>query len=166
MKKIKQNALKKHLNTTTQPLNKALSATKNSITPFTKGKKDLKKPLSEYKPKILLVEDDPIAQFVQRRMLMKLNCHVSVASNARQALEMAENNYDVIFLDIGLPDIHGTEVAMAIKRLSKVRRHTRIIVITMHKEDELKRECLAVGVEKVVYKPVSVDILKELIFSH
>jgi two-component system capsular synthesis sensor histidine kinase RcsC len=166
MRKVKQDVLKSRINVRpTHSLNSTLSLVKKEVTPFQVDQDHSKKALREYEPRILLIDDDPIAQFIQKRMLLELNCQVTVASNAKQALEMMKSDYDVVLLDIGLPDIYGTELAVAIQRISRVGRHTRIIVITAHQEDELKRECLALGVEKVLYKPVDISTLKGLIFS-
>ena len=167
MRKIKQKALKSSLSVrpsslfnNVYPLNKDRTRAPGLEIPVAKNT------LTEYNPRILLIEDDPIAQFIQKRMLTELNCQVTIASNAKQALELVKNNYDIIFLDIGLPDIHGTELATAIQRMLRLGRHTRIIVVTMHREEELRRECLAIGIEKVIYKPVDIHVLKELIFTH
>jgi len=166
MRKIKQRALKSIFSIRpTNSINDIWHVNKDQRKVGQMAEDGLRNALTSYSPRILLVEDDPIAQFVQKRMLLNINCDVSVASNAKQALELVKNNYDVILLDIGLPDIHGTELAVAIQRLLRLGRHTRIIVITMHREEELKRECLEIGVEKVIYKPVEIDTLKELIFS-
>ena len=62
----------------------------------------------QQKRKILLVEDHPIAQKIAQFVLNALNCEIEIAQNATTALEKFLNNvYDLIFLDVGLPDKDG-----------------------------------------------------------
>jgi CheY-like chemotaxis protein len=118
------------------------------------------------KPLILLVEDERVTQFIHKRMLLKLACDVDIAANCKDTLEMLDtNDYDLIFLDIGLPDMWGVEIARAIHQRLKSKPQTRIIVLTGHMEDDLKRECMAAGVEKVLHKPVDIDNLRHVIYT-
>ena len=65
---------------------------------------------STYKLKVLLVEDDEIVQIVHNNYLQALNCFVDIANNGQEALEKLNGTYDLVFLDMGLPDIHGMDV--------------------------------------------------------
>ena len=65
----------------------------------------------------LLIEDDKIVQLVHTRMLSNFNCLVDTAETENQALKMYQNNnYDIIFVDVGLPDIPGYTVIERIRK--------------------------------------------------
>ncbi|MEA2012555.1 MAG: ATP-binding protein [Verrucomicrobiota bacterium] len=61
---------------------------------------------------ILLVEDDDLNQEVEKMMLQKLNCEVSVASNGDEAIQQSKKqHYDLILMDIQMPGISGLEAS-------------------------------------------------------
>lgn len=112
---------------------------------------------------ILLVEDDPIVQKVHKTMLEKLGCKVDCSTTGAQALEkISENRYDLIFMDIGLPDITGTEVTKKIR----THRHnvtTPIIGLTGYDTTEDRETCVTVGMNDVAIKPIRPDEIKNIL---
>jgi two-component system aerobic respiration control sensor histidine kinase ArcB len=81
-----------------------------------------KQEITQEKNSILLVEDQLIAAKVVNIMLDKLNCHVDVASDGKIAVQLAqEKDYDLIFMDIGLPEIDGYEATRRI-RLNELKK--------------------------------------------
>lgn len=119
-----------------------------------------RKKLSLTSAKILIVEDDEISQVALSWMLSSLGCNSIIAKSGRQAIEMYENDFDLIFLDIGLPDVTGVGVCMAIRSQEHLK-HIPIIAITAC--EEMKDECLAVGVDEFVAKPLSLDKCEEIL---
>ena len=57
--------------------------------------------LAAKKPKILLIEDDPIIQFIHKKMLEELKCEVDIATNGHDALKMLDQHH-MVFIDINL----------------------------------------------------------------
>lgn len=112
--------------------------------------------------KILLVEDEKIAIVVHSKMLEKLGYQPDVAENGQEALSLAANEYDVILMDIGLPDISGVEVAAKIRQCEGSHR-ARIVGVTGYLAEEVEGECLAAGMEEVVTKPLSSEKLCEIL---
>lgn len=106
--------------------------------------------------RILLIEDHPLTAQITRSILMKLACQVETAANGTEALEKAiAYNYDLIFMDIGLPDMNGNEVARRIRAFeAKMKRYTPIIALTAH-VDENKEHCIAAGMDAVYSKPLA-----------
>jgi len=113
--------------------------------------------------RVLLVEDSPVVQRVHVKMLEKLGCQVDLAENALQALAMSANDYDMIFMDIGLPEMSGLDVTEEIRRREKNRKHIPIIAITGFAHEEDRANCLAVGMDDVAVKPIKPEELKELL---
>lgn len=113
------------------------------------------------KPRILLVEDTPLIQMIHVRMLKSINCTVDLAKNGEEALQLYTDSYDLIFMDIGLPDIGGLEVSMRIKQ-SLQWRHLPIVALTAHSNLD-EKECIAAGICEVATKPVATEGLQEIL---
>ena len=119
---------------------------------------------SKKRPSVLLVEDSPIVQVAHRAMLKSIGCRVDVARNGAEALQLSENKYDIIFMDVGLPDISGIEVTAKIRgRDSNNKNSVPIVALTTHEESDIHKQCLEAGMNKVEMKPISLDKLKKII---
>jgi PAS domain S-box-containing protein len=110
--------------------------------------------------KILLVEDNSINQRIARIMLEEVGCQVDIIDNGKSVLEIFPtlNQYDVIFMDIGLPDMSGFEVVAAIRKQHDLK-NIPIIAMTAHILERDKEHCYAVGMNGVIVKPISHDEL-------
>lgn len=119
------------------------------------------KPKKTTQPKtILLVEDEPIVQTVHSAMLKKLGYAVDIAKNAEEAINMSKNSYDLIFMDVGLPDISGIQAA---KKIREQQNTTPIVALTAYPLSEVKEECLAAGINEIATKPISPEHLTQII---
>ena len=116
---------------------------------------------NETKKKILLVEDNLLNQKVAQNMLQTLGHHLDIASTGQEAVSMfQQKNYDLVFLDIGLPDIDGLAVAQKIRAQNEQQlKYTPIIAITAHARDEDKFNCLKAGIDEFLTKPVMMNSL-------
>ena len=108
------------------------------------------------KPIILVVEDDAP---VRNLMITTLNTHdykYLTAPTGREAVMLASShNPDVVFLDLGLPDMDGIDVIRRIRSWSNMP----IIVISARSEDEDKITALDAGADDYLTKPFSVEEL-------
>jgi CheY-like chemotaxis protein len=119
------------------------------------------------KLKVLLVEDHPLVQKVHRLMLEMVGCRVDVASSGQQALTMYVNGYDIILLDVGLPDISGLGVSKTIRSQENEKGcRTPIVVLTAFSYDEINSQCIAAGVDEVAVKPVKFEDLQGILERH
>lgn len=108
---------------------------------------------------VLVVEDNIIATKVARGVLEELNCQIDIAPDGKTALTLIEkNHYDLIFMDIGLPDGDGCDVTRRI-RLKQWQRNPSVPIIglTAHIDDEKKRHCLANGMNAIYTKPLTLE---------
>lgn len=112
---------------------------------------------------ILLIEDDPIVRRVHTKMLEKVGCYVESAENAQQALAKSIDKYDMIFMDLGLPDKSGLDVTAAIRNREGKGKHVPIIAITAYGQAVDKENCLAAGMNDVAIKPIDLIQLKQLL---
>lgn len=115
------------------------------------------------KLKVLLIEDDVVVQYVEKYMLEKLGCQVDVADTGEKAIAMAATQYDLIFADIGLPDMDGFKAMELIRNYPTTGKTTPIIALTGHAGCIEKQKCLQAGANEVVLKPVVLEQLAELI---
>jgi CheY-like chemotaxis protein len=113
--------------------------------------------------KILLVEDDEMAKTVHVMYLKELGYTPDIAENGQQALELAQKNqYDLILMDIGLPDMTGIDVVKKIRAGGKNQR-TPIVALTGFAPEDVIASCLAAGMEKVFFKPTDATTLQQII---
>lgn len=114
--------------------------------------------------KVLLVEDEPIVQKVHKIILEKLGCKVDIATNAEQALEKAHNDYDLIFMDVGLPgNKSGIDVIVEIRTNPLGRQDVPIIVLTGYTDELIKNKCLAAKANEVYTKPIHMEKLHKIL---
>ncbi len=119
-------------------------------------------PIKKYK--ILLVEDLTIARISAMLVLKKLNCEVDVAENGKHAIELIHNNlYELIFMDIGLPDIDGTLVSKKAREGACINAHTPIIALTAQQEGTYKAQCHDAGMNDFITKPLTEEIGKSFL---
>jgi two-component system aerobic respiration control sensor histidine kinase ArcB len=96
-------------------------------------------------------------------MLEELGCKVDVTESASQALEMLKQEYDMLFVDIGLPDIAGFDLIKKIRQQDNRLAEIPIIVLTGYSEDEERQHCLRAGANEISIKPVSKDTLDKIL---
>lgn len=111
--------------------------------------------------KVLVVEDNVLNQKVVRLLLKDLGCSVEVADRGKKVFELLHNNYDLIFMDIGLPDMTGIEVAKKVRQLGY--DNVPIIALTAHVFETDKQSCLRAGMNDIVTKPIMNEQLIEIL---
>ena len=111
----------------------------------------------------LLIEDDVFCQKVQGHCLMELGYQVEIAGDAKTAIQHVINNtYDLIVLDLGLPEQSGEKVITAARSYLS-NQQTPLIVATAHADASLQQKCLYLGADVVFIKPFSQKNLAEAI---
>ncbi|MBA3537964.1 MAG: response regulator [Tatlockia sp.] len=115
---------------------------------------------------VLIVEDNRSAAMAVQACLKHCNCVSDLAETGLMALQMVQNTaYDLILMDIGLPDIEGHEVTKQIRALkTPLALEVPIIALTGHANDPEKREeAIAAGMQDVFSKPLTLSILERLL---
>ena len=118
-------------------------------------------------PKILMIEDNIIAQNVERAMFAALNCEVDIADTGDKAMELfVPGKYDLVLMDIGLEDTSGYVVAKNLRNMEKdTSHHVPIIALTSYEAEVVKYDCKQYRMEGVVSKPLTSQ-QAELIVKH
>jgi signal transduction histidine kinase/ActR/RegA family two-component response regulator len=108
--------------------------------------------------RLLIAEDNPVNQRVASRMLQRLGYQADVVENGQLAVDAVERQaYDVIFMDVQMPELDGLEATRRIK--ARPGGTPWIIALTAHALEDDRKQCLAAGMNDFLSKPVQ---LKEL----
>jgi len=109
---------------------------------------------------ILLAEDNLVNQKVARLMLKKLGYKADLASNGREVLQaISKKSYDVILMDVQMPEMDGLEATRAILDLNLEKR-PKILAMTAYALEGDKERCLLAGMDGYISKPVQLEELK------
>jgi signal transduction histidine kinase/ActR/RegA family two-component response regulator len=114
---------------------------------------------------VLLAEDNAVNQRLVSRLLEKRGHRVMIASTGQEAVKFAaQESFDVILMDVQMPDMDGLQTTAAIRALEQ-RRGTRtpIIALTAHAMKGDRERCLAAGMDNFVNKPIDAVKFIELV---
>ncbi len=115
-------------------------------------------------PRVLLAEDNAVNQKVGVRMLEKLGCKVTLASDGVEALRSRlVQEFDLILMDCMMPTMDGYESARAIRREESLAgARIPIIACTANVNEEEKRKCQEAGMDDFLSKPYKPAALKAM----
>lgn len=115
--------------------------------------------------KALIVEDNLINQKVLYKLLSKLNIPSDIANNGKEAVALYEkNDYDIIFMDLHMPEMDGFEATEKIHVAPKYQINSiPIIAVTASAFDEDKVKAISKGMDDFITKPVVLKNLEEII---
>jgi signal transduction histidine kinase/ActR/RegA family two-component response regulator len=109
---------------------------------------------------ILLAEDHPVSRRVTASLLAHLGYEADLASHGLEVLEAVESRpYDVVLMDVQMPEIDGLEVTRRIRR-HFAGRQPRIIALTAHAMSGDRERCLEAGMDGYLTKPVQIAALE------
>jgi CheY-like chemotaxis protein len=114
--------------------------------------------------RVLLAEDNPINQVVAVGMLGQLGLQADVVANGVEAVRAVETGaYDIVLMDVQMPEMDGLEAARVIRNLDSNgdRRPVTIIAVTAHAMRGDAESCLAAGMDDYLAKPLSTAALAE-----
>jgi len=110
--------------------------------------------------RILLAEDNAINQKVALRLLERLGYGADIVGDGRQALaRLDQAAYDVILMDVQMPEMDGLEASRAICARCPSSERPRIIAMTAEAMQGDRDKCLAAGMDDYIMKPVTLDRL-------
>ena len=113
--------------------------------------------------RILLAEDHEVNQQIARELLELQGCVVDIAKNGRRAVELFEckvQTYDLIFMDIQMPEMDGFEAARKIRELDS---QIPIIAMTARSMKGEKERCRLAGMNDTIAKPIDPPALAQMV---
>jgi CheY-like chemotaxis protein len=122
---------------------------------------------NDHAPRILLAEDNMVNQKVMLRMLGKLGYRADVVANGVEVLRALERQpYDIVLMDVQMPEMDGFEAARAICKHWSSAEKPRIIAITAYALQGDREKCLDAGMDDYISKPIKLQDLRTIIRSY
>ena len=115
--------------------------------------------------RVLLAEDNVVNRKLAVRLLENFGCTVKTAENGIRALEcLREGSYDLVLLDIQMPEMDGFETIAAIRKQESANgSHLPVIALTAHSMTGDRERCLAAGMDDYLSKPIRTDALRNVL---
>lgn len=112
-------------------------------------------PDTEDRPQILVAEDNPVNRQVLLLMLQRSGLRADFALNGKEAVNAFEKrHYDLIFMDIQMPEMDGIEATRIIRRIES-GKNTPIVALTAHTRQEDRESCFEAGMNDFLPKPLN-----------
>jgi ethylene receptor len=104
-----------------------------------------------------------VNRMVTRGLLTRLGCDVTVVSSGSECLRVISEpgqNFQVLLLDVCMPEMDGYEVCIRIQE--KFARHERplMVALTANTDKETRDKCLELGMDGVIMKPISLEKMR------
>jgi signal transduction histidine kinase len=116
---------------------------------------------SRFPMRILIADDNQVNQKVARRFLERLGYRAEVVGNGLEVLQALElKPYDIVFLDVQMPEMDGYEAARQLHRRWPADQRPRLIAMTGNAMQGDKERCLEAGMDDYIAKPVRVEDLR------
>jgi PAS domain S-box-containing protein len=110
--------------------------------------------------RILLAEDNVVNQKVALRLLGQMGYRADVAANGLEAIDAVERQtYDVVLMDVQMPELDGFEASREINRRWPDARRPRLVAMTANALQGDRELCVAAGMDDYVSKPIRVEEL-------
>ncbi len=123
--------------------------------------------ISKQKLRVLLAEDNLVNQKVAMMVIQKLGHQVEVANNGRIAVEKFQSNhYDLILMDMMMPELDGLEATKEIRKLEReatITKPVKIVALTANAMKEDKEKCIEAGMDDYLSKPFKPEDLLRVI---
>ena len=134
--------------------------------------KDINKVTNKDAPKItiidskaLLVEDDYVCGVVMRKLCERKNINLKITTSGKEALDiLKDENFDIILMDIQMPDISGYETAKIFRAMENIDdKHTPIIATTAFALVGDREKCIEAGMDDYLAKPIDADKFYDMV---
>jgi PAS domain S-box-containing protein len=114
--------------------------------------------------RILLAEDNTVNQKLALRLLERMGYRADVAANGLEVLEaLQRQSYDVILMDVQMPEMDGLEASRAIHEGWTAEQRPRIVAMTANAMQGDREECLDAGMDDYLTKPIQIKALQAVL---
>ncbi|WP_438483308.1 response regulator [Oleiharenicola lentus] len=105
--------------------------------------------------RILLADDNTVNQLVAKRVFERFGYSLKIVSTGLQAVEAARTgNYEVVFMDIQMPEMNGYEATGRIREILPADKQPWIVALTANSLESDRETCLQNGMNDFLTKPV------------
>jgi len=114
--------------------------------------------------KILVVDDDELSRRLMRVILTQEGHRVEAAANGLEAIEaVKQNKFDIVFMDLHMPDMDGMESSRQIRAWENGDSHTFIVALTASYLPEIGQALFDAGMDNYISKPFEVAQVQRLL---
>jgi len=114
--------------------------------------------------KILVVDDDALGRRLMHLILTKEGHTVDTAANGLEAVEaVKQNQFDIVFMDLHMPEMDGIEASRSIRAWEKGDSHTFIVALTASYLPEIGESLFDAGLDNYISKPLDVAQVQRLL---
>lgn len=119
----------------------------------------------ETSKKVLIAEDSSVIQNLTRKILEIQNYQIFSAKNGKQVIKMLEkDDFDIILMDINMPQMDGMECASTIRALKDEKKsNIPIVAITGNAKNYSMEDFKGAGINDYLQKPLNFDKLVDLV---
>ena len=117
------------------------------------------------KPRVIVIDDEPLIQLALGTLLSKLGCETAKASNGKLGLDMVNKSiiegkpYDMVFMDANMPVMSGYEATRLMKQNPMMK--SPIVCVSAQDSAQHQELCKKVGISDIIDKPCTINKLKE-----
>lgn len=116
--------------------------------------------------KILVAEDNVVNQKVAQRILERMGYRVDVVANGIEAVNASKKiPYDLIFMDMLMPEMDGITASKVIKEKNRNSNCPKIIAMTANAMNEDREKCISAGMDDFISKPVRMKELNDILIN-
>jgi signal transduction histidine kinase/DNA-binding response OmpR family regulator len=121
-------------------------------------------PVAGQQRSILIVDDDAVSRQLVTKVLESAGHRVWAAANGEEALHLTRTEaFDLIFMDLEMPDLDGLQVTREIRKNEAPGLHVPIYALTAHASISHRESCMEAGMDGFLTKPVPVDEILQLL---
>nr|WP_139088670.1 ATP-binding protein [Oscillochloris trichoides] len=125
---------------------------------------DLETLLRERPLRVLIAEDNPINQTVTLHLLERLGCRADVVEDGIAAIDAVANQpYDVVLMDMQMPELDGDEASRAIREYGSRIKQPYIIALTAQARADDRELAIAAGMNDYLTKPAQLEDLRAVL---
>lgn len=116
--------------------------------------------------RVLIIDDNVDAASLLAMVVGAYGHQVAVANSGRDGLQLAASfGPDIVFLDIGMPEMSGYEVAVALRQLP-LMQHVFIAAVTGWNDARTRAQVMSAGFDLHLTKPAPVDMILDVLVHH
>jgi CheY-like chemotaxis protein len=116
--------------------------------------------------RVLIIDDNVDAASLLSMVVSAYGHHAEVANSGRAGLLIAQAFHpDIVFLDIGMPEMSGYDVAVALRRLPTME-HVYIAAVTGWNDASTRAQVISAGFDLHLTKPAAVDSILDVLVHH
>src|SRR5207247_3322243 len=114
--------------------------------------------------RVLVAEDHELSRSLLKKLLEMRDYYVTAVSNGREILEeMERQTFDLVLMDIHMPELDGLEATAEIRHREQAGSHIPIVSVTADAAPSLREHYLAAGFTEYLAKPIKTEAIYGLI---